>query len=115
MAKTTFWDVIEKTIEKVGTPLSAKEIWDKANELGTLGDFSTTGKTPWATIAAYCYTDINNNAENSMIIQTSENANFNDFLKLITEDCKLGKVKSQYDKVLKMVELTKYIHDKGIN
>lgn len=72
MAKTTFWDVIEKTIEKVGTPLSAKEIWDKANELGTLGDFTTSGKTPWATIAAYCYTDINNNGENSTIIQTSE-------------------------------------------
>ena len=45
----------------------------------------------------------------------SENADFNDFLKLITEDCKLGKVKSQYDKVLKMEELTKYIKDKGIN
>lgn len=72
MAKTTFWDVIAKTIEKVGTPLSAKEIWDKANELGTLGDFTTSGKTPWATIAAYCYTDINNNGENSTIIQTSE-------------------------------------------
>jgi hypothetical protein len=25
MAKTTFWDVIEKTIEKVGTPLSARK------------------------------------------------------------------------------------------
>ena len=34
MAKTTFWDIIERTIEKVGTPLSAKEIWDKAKELG---------------------------------------------------------------------------------
>jgi uncharacterized protein len=72
MAKTTFWDVIEKTIEKVGTPLSAKEIWDKANDLGTLGDFSTTGKTPWASISAYCYTDINANGDSSTIIQTSE-------------------------------------------
>ncbi|MBB3839756.1 hypothetical protein FHS57_003767 [Runella defluvii] len=45
----------------------------------------------------------------------NENTDFNDFLKLITEDCKLGKVKSQYDKVLKMDELVKYIHDKGIN
>jgi hypothetical protein len=72
MAKTTFWDIIERTIEKVATPLSAKEIWDKANELGTIGDYVTTGKTPWATIAAYCYTDINNNGDSSMIIQTSE-------------------------------------------
>lgn len=72
MSKNTFWDVIEKTIEKVGTPLSAKEIWRKANEIGTVGDFITNGKTPWATIAAYCYTDINNNGDDSRVIQTSE-------------------------------------------
>ncbi len=72
MAKTTFWDVIERTLEKVGTPLSAKNIWVKANELGLLSDFTTTGKTPWDTVAAYCYTDINKNGDNSMIIQTSE-------------------------------------------
>lgn len=72
MAKTTFWDIIERTIEKAGTPLSAKEIWDKANELGTIGDYTTTGKTPWATIGAYCYTDINNNGDSSIVIQTSE-------------------------------------------
>lgn len=44
----------------------------------------------------------------------NENSDFNDFLKLITEDCKLGKVKSQYDKVLKIEELNKYIKEKGI-
>ncbi|MCX8020479.1 MAG: HTH domain-containing protein [Chitinophagaceae bacterium] len=94
MSKTTFWDVIEKTLEKVGTPLSAKEIWDKANELGTLGDFSTTGKTPWATIAAYCYTDINNNGENSTIIQTSERpAQF--FLRRLANQIDLKKVQKQ--------------------
>lgn len=46
---------------------------------------------------------------------SNENSDFNDFLKLITEDCKLGKVKSQYDKVLKEEELIKYLKDKGIN
>lgn len=96
MAKATFWDVIEKTIEKVGTPLSAKEIWDKANELGTLGDFSTTGKTPWATIAAYCYTDINNNADSSTVIQTSERpAQF--FLRRLASQIDLQKVQKQKD------------------
>jgi hypothetical protein len=96
MAKTTLWDVIEKTIEKVGTPLSAKEIWDKANELGTLGDFTTTGKTPWATIAAYCYTDINNNSENSTVIQTSERpAQF--FLRRLASQIDLQKVQKQKD------------------
>jgi hypothetical protein len=96
MAKTTFWDIIEKTIEKVGTPLSAKEIWDKANELGTLGDFATTGKTPWATIAAYCYTDINKNAENSTIIQISERpAQF--YLRNHASQIDLKKVQEQKD------------------
>jgi hypothetical protein len=94
MAKTTFWDVIEKTIEKIGTPLSAKEIWDKANEIGTLGDFTTTGKTPWATIAAYFYTDINNNADNSTVIQTSERpAQF--FLRRLANQIDLQKVQKQ--------------------
>lgn len=72
MVKTTFWEVIIRTFEKVGTPLSAKEVWKNANELGTIGDFTTAGKTPWATIAAYFYTDINNNGDDSLVIQTSE-------------------------------------------
>lgn len=96
MAKTTFWDIIERTIEKVGTPLSSKEIWDKANELGTIGDYTTTGKTPWATIAAYCYTDINNNGDSSMIIQTSERpAQF--FLRKLAHTIDLQKVQKQKD------------------
>lgn len=96
MAKTTFWDIIERTIEKVATPLSAKEIWDKANELGTIGDYVTTGKTPWATIAAYCYTDINNNGDTSMIIQTSERpAQF--FLRKLGDKIDIQKVQKQKD------------------
>ena len=94
--KTTFWDIIERTIEKVGTPLSAKEIWEKANELGTIGDFTTTGKTPWATIAAYCYTAINSSGEHSMIIQTSERpAQF--FLRRLVDKVNLQKVQKQKD------------------
>lgn len=96
MAKTTFWDIIERTIEKVATPLSAKEIWDKANELGTIGDYTTTGKTPWATIAAYCYTDINNNGDASMIIQTSERpAQF--FLRKLADKIDIQKIQKQKD------------------
>jgi hypothetical protein len=44
----------------------------------------------------------------------TENTNFNTFLKLIAEDCKLGKVKSQYDKILELGKLTQYIKDRGI-
>lgn len=104
MAKTTFWDIIEQTIKKVGTPLSSKEIWDKANEIGTLGDFITTGKTPWATIAAYCYTDINRGGDNSMIIQTNERpAQF--FLRELLNTIDLGKVQKQKEtEIAKEVE-----------
>jgi len=94
MAKTNFWDVIEKTLEVVGEPLTAKEIWEKANELKTLGDFTTTGKTPWATIGAYCYTAINSGGENSNVIQTSDRpAKF--FLRRLAEKIDLKKVQKQ--------------------
>jgi len=94
MARTTFWDLIEKTIEAVGTPLSAKEIWEKANEIGTIGDFTTNGKTPWATIGAYCYTDINNNGDNSLVVQTSERpAQF--FLRRLYESADIEKLQKK--------------------
>lgn len=44
----------------------------------------------------------------------NENNDFKDFLGLITEDCKLGKVKSQYDKVMDDLDLAKHIAEKGI-
>lgn len=92
MTKTTFRDVILRTLEKAGVPLSPKEIWDKAIELGTIGDFTTTGKTPWATIAAYCYTDIKNNGEDSAVVQISERpARF--YLRKSSKNIDLDKVK----------------------
>jgi uncharacterized protein len=72
MAEKTFWNIIEETIEAVRVPLTAKEIWEKANELGITNSFHTTGKTPWATIAAYCYTDIINNNKKSIIVKKSD-------------------------------------------
>jgi len=73
MAKSiTFWDIIERTLEAVKEPLSPKEIWEKAVDLNITNGFETTGKTPWATIGAYIYTDINRGGENSVFVQTSE-------------------------------------------
>lgn len=72
MEKNTFWEVIIRTLDKVATPLSPKVIWEKANEVGTINDFVSNGKTPWATIGAYCYWDINTNGYNSTIIKTSQ-------------------------------------------
>ncbi|SEL75876.1 hypothetical protein SAMN04488505_1021037 [Chitinophaga rupis] len=96
MAKTTFWDIIENTIEKAGVPLSPKEIWEKAHELGTTGDFVTTGQTPWATIGAYCYTDIQRAGDHSTVIQTSERpAQF--FLRRLVPQINLEKLLKQKD------------------
>ena len=72
MAKMTFWDLIDATFEKIKTPLSPREIWDKAAELGITNSFESIGKTPWATIGAYLYTEINNKGDASKYIQISE-------------------------------------------
>lgn len=97
--KTTFWDIIENTIEKTGVPLSPKEIWEKAHELGTMGDFVTTGQTPWKTIGAYCYTDIQRLGDDSTVVQTSERpAQF--FLRRLASEMnqeKLQKLQNQKD------------------
>lgn len=96
MAKTTYWDIIEKTIEKAGVPLSPKEIWEKAQELGTIGDFVTSGKTPWASIGAYCYTDILRAGDHSTVIQTSERpAQF--FLRKLARKEDVEKLQKQKD------------------
>ncbi|WP_038007511.1 HTH domain-containing protein [Terrimonas ferruginea] len=96
MPKTTFWDIIVKTLSEVETPLSPKEIWDTAHQIGTIGDFVSTGKTPWATIGAYCYTDIQRAGENSTIIQTSERpAQF--FLRRLITKIDLNKVQKEQD------------------
>lgn len=116
MSKTTFWDIIEKTLEKVGTPLSAKEIWEKANELGTIGDFTTTGKTPWATIAAYCYTAINSSGDKSMIIQTSERpAQF--FLRRLSKNINLDEIieKKEEQKIKEEKKIGKKFQERDLH
>jgi hypothetical protein len=55
MQKLTLKKVAENTLLKVGKPLTTKEIWEKANELGTVENFVSNGKTPDATIGAYIY------------------------------------------------------------
>jgi hypothetical protein len=97
MAKTTFWDIIISTLEKEQKPLSPKEIWKKANDYKLLGDFTTTGKTPWATIGAYCYTDIQRAGESSTIIQTNERpAEF--YIRKHIEKLDLDKISKEKDK-----------------
>lgn len=116
MAKTTFWDIIENTIGKAGIPLSPKEIWEKAHELDTIGDFVTSGKTPWATIGAYCYTDIQRAGDNSMIVQTSERpARF--FLRRLLPQTNLDKLQKQQDAQMIKKEQTenKKFHERDLH
>lgn len=116
MGKKTFWDIIEKTLNTVGTPLSAKEIWDKANELNLLDNFQSTGKTPWATIAAYCYTDINNNNKNSTIIQTSERPAQFFLRKLATKiDIEQIEQKKEAEQVKKAEKKEKTFHERDLH
>jgi len=97
MAKTTFWDIIISTLEKEEKPLSPKEIWKKANERSLLGDFVTTGKTPWSTIAASCYTDIQRAGDSSTIVQTNERpAEF--YLRRHIEKLDFAKISKEKDK-----------------
>ena len=116
MSKVTFWDLIDKTLEKVGTPLSAKEIWDKANELKITDGFSTSGKTPWATIAAYCYTDINNNGDNSMIVQTSDRpAQF--YLRRLSKNIDIIRLteKKEEQKIKEEKSIEKKFHERDLH
>jgi len=72
MQKMTFFRVAEKTLEQVNEPLSPRQIWKKAEELGLTKDLITKSKTPVNSIGAYIYTDINNNREKSTFIRTNE-------------------------------------------
>ena len=72
MQKMTFFKIAEKTLETVEKPLSPRQIWEKANELGLTEGFRTTSKTPINSIGAYIYTDIKNNRDESTFIRTNE-------------------------------------------
>lgn len=117
MAKTTFWDIIENTIAKAGKPLSPREIWENAHQLGTMGDFVTTGKTPWATIGAYCYTDIQRGGDHSMVIQTSERPAQFFLRRLASSHTQLARLQQQKDEEIVQKEKTelKKFHERDLH
>jgi hypothetical protein len=116
MAKNfTFWDIIDKTLETVKEPLSPKEIWEKAKELNIVNDSTTSGKTPWATIGAYIYTDINRAGDNSTYIQTSERpAQF--FLRKLSKKIDIEKVKKNKEaSVIQENNSEKSFHERDLH
>lgn len=49
----TFMKLIEETLKKANAPLTAEEIWEKANDYGFVNELkSNKGKTPEKTISA---------------------------------------------------------------
>lgn len=55
----TFMKLIEETLKKANAPLTAEEIWEKANDYGFVNELkSNKGKTPEKTISARIYVDI---------------------------------------------------------
>lgn len=67
----TFLDLSIETLKIVRKPLSPREIWDSAMHLKIASKINTNGKTPWATLAARIYVDIEQN-ESSAFIQVSK-------------------------------------------
>ncbi len=54
----TFDNLIMDTLNKSDVPLSANEIWEKAEEWDFAKQLESKGKTPWQTIAAKIYVDM---------------------------------------------------------
>lgn len=61
--KYTFEKLIRDTLEKSDIPLSASEIWQKAEVLGLADSVRSSGKTPWKTIEAKIYVDLKKQRE----------------------------------------------------
>ncbi|MGC4100792.1 HTH domain-containing protein [Ferruginibacter sp.] len=116
MKKLTFWSIIEKTLETANEPLSPKEIWEKANSYKITEGFVSVGKTPWATIAAYIYTDINRGGSSSLFIQTSERpAQF--FLRSKINQIDIQKVaeKKETEIINKEANIAKQFHERDLH
>ncbi|MBQ7465259.1 MAG: HrgA protein [Oscillospiraceae bacterium] len=72
----TFVDLIYETLSKHQAPLTAQEIWDKAEEYGIRKNFSSSGKTPVATLSARLYVDIKQNPDTPFYQHSKRPATF---------------------------------------
>ena len=67
MTSYTFWNLIDDVLSNSDTPLSEREIWDKAVELGLDKKLGSMGKTPWKTISASLYLHIRDNEDSKYV------------------------------------------------
>lgn len=63
----TFHNLIIETLQQIKKPLTPKEIWDAAVELGIAGKLNTKGKTPWRTLGAKIYVDMKENPDTHFV------------------------------------------------
>lgn len=72
----TFIEMAKKTLDKVGLPLSAQEIWDKAWEYGIAQKLGTQGKTPAQSIGARIYTSLRDDPKTPFCIASKRPTRF---------------------------------------
>lgn len=69
--KYGFLDLAEEVLSSSSIPLSVNEMWARATATGLDVRLNSSGKTPWATLAAQLYLDIRDNV-NSLFVQESK-------------------------------------------
>jgi uncharacterized protein len=82
-APLTFLKLAETILEKTKRPLSNFEIWDEAQKSGESKRVKTKGKTPWQTIGAAIYYDIQSNPQSIFYQFSKRPAKF--FLKRLSD------------------------------
>jgi hypothetical protein len=56
----TFYELAKRVIEKEGKPMTAREIWEIAQQSGIASQLRSTGLTPEATLGALLYREVQN-------------------------------------------------------
>lgn len=69
----TYLEIAEEVLNQVGKPLKTKEIWNYALSLGYNQLKDIAGKTPENTLSAQIYTNLKDNPETSIFVQTAPN------------------------------------------
>lgn len=64
----TFIQLAEDVLKEAQTPLSARQIWRKSEEIGLAKRTNSTGKSPEATLWALLYRELKNNSNTSKFI-----------------------------------------------
>jgi len=107
----TFLQLAKKVLSEEKRPLSASEIWKVAVEKAQDKLVGSTGKTPWASLAALLYVDVRDNSDSEFISIGTRPKKF--FLKSLKEKIDINLIElddSQIDIPHKFAYLEKDLH-----